>query len=117
VLRQPLRIHSTQPTTGFLRSGYCEVPYSDVGNHSIAAIVTDSFLDFSAVRGNDLRRAGLTQGCKWCLCAARWKEALWAYREGRGRGEDVPEDMVPKVDLDATNVRALDVVDVEDLRS
>jgi len=53
------------------------------------AVVTDKFLDFSASRGNDLRKIGLTGGCKWCLCTARWKEALDA-REG----DDDP--VVPK---------------------
>lgn len=57
--------------TGFLRNGYCEVPPEDFGNHSVAAIVTDEFLDFSASQGNNLRDIGLTGGCKWCLCASR----------------------------------------------
>lgn len=29
--------------------------------------LTDSFLDFTASRGNNLRSIGLTAGCKWCL--------------------------------------------------
>jgi len=89
VFRRPLQQHSTKPMTGFLRDGYCNVPPMDFGNHSVAAIVTDEFLDFSASKGNDLRSAGLTDGCKWCLCVTRWKEALLA-----GKG---PEDkVVPK---------------------
>lgn len=73
VFKQPLALHSTQPMTGFLRNGYCEVPASDYGNHSIAAEVTDEFLDFSAKQGNDLRPIpGMKGGCKWCLCATRY---------------------------------------------
>lgn len=53
------------------------------------AIVTDEFLDFSASRGNDLRAGGLTDGCKWCLCVSRWKEALL---NGKGEGDR----MIPK---------------------
>lgn len=73
VLKTPLALHSTSPMTGFLRNGYCEVPASDHGNHSIAAQVTDEFLDFSASRGNDLRKGiqGMKGGCKWCLCVSR----------------------------------------------
>lgn len=72
VFKQPLALHSTQPMTGFLRNGYCEVPASDYGNHSVAAEVTDEFLDFSAKQGNDLRPIpGMKGGCKWCLCATR----------------------------------------------
>lgn len=44
------------------------------------AIVTDDFLSFSAARGNDLRTIGLKGGCKWCLCASRWKEAFDARK-------------------------------------
>lgn len=56
---------------------------------TFTAVVSDKFLDFTASRGNDLRMAGLTGGCKWCLCASRWKEALDA-RNGDN------DDMVPK---------------------
>ncbi|KAI9660912.1 MAG: hypothetical protein M1821_009239 [Bathelium mastoideum] len=95
--------------TGFLRNGYCEVPAADFGNHSVAAVVSDKFLDFTASRGNDLRTVGLTGGCKWCLCASRWKEAL----EARTSDND---DVVPKVFLSATHEKALDKVDMADLQ-
>lgn len=73
VFKQPLALHSTQPMTGFLRNGYCEVPASDYGSHGIAAEVTEEFLDFSAKQGNDLRPIpGMKGGCKWCLCVSRW---------------------------------------------
>lgn len=72
VFKKPLALHSTQPMTGFLRNGYCEVPGADYGNHSVAAEVTDEFLDFSAKQGNDLRPIpGMQGGCKWCLCVSR----------------------------------------------
>jgi len=109
VLRKPLTLHSTKPMTGFMRDGYCRVPPSDFGNHSVAAIVTDEFLDFSASRGNDLRAAGLTDGCKWCLCVSRWKEALL---NGKGEGDRI----IPRLVLSATHEKALDVVDLEDLK-
>lgn len=75
--------------TGYLRNGYCEVPASDAGNHSVAAEVSDEFLKFSADRGNDLRQIGLKGGCKWCLCVSRWKEAF----DARGKEGD---KIVPK---------------------
>lgn len=109
VFKQPLALHSTQPLTGFTRSGYCEAPRSDPGNHSVAGILTNEFLDFSAARGNDLRQAGLTDGCKWCLCVSRWKEAFDA-RTGEG------DKKVPKIVLKATNERALEGVRLEDLK-
>lgn len=72
--------------TGFMRNGYCEVPRDDFGNHSVAAVLSDEFLDYSAAQGNNLRSVGLTGGCKWCVCASRWKEAFEAMAE---KGEAV----------------------------
>ncbi|QSZ37627.1 hypothetical protein DSL72_008726 [Monilinia vaccinii-corymbosi] len=95
--------------TGFYRNGQCDVGPEDTGNHSIAATLTDSFLDFSASRGNNLRSIGLSGGKKWCLCASRWKEAMDAAKHSREK------DLVPKVHLHATHERALDVVSLEDL--
>jgi uncharacterized protein len=75
----------------------------------VAGILTDEFLDFSARRGNDLRAAGLTAGCRWCLCVARWREAFEART-----GDADPK--VPRVVLRATNVRALEGARLEELR-
>ena len=46
----------------------------------VCSEVTDAFLQFSKSRGNDLITprgafAGLKSGERWCLCAARWREA------------------------------------------
>ena len=68
----------------------------------MAGVVTDQFLDFSASRGNNLRAAGLTDGCKWCLCTARWKEAVDAAAKG-----ELEAKYVPKVFLHATDESAL----------
>ncbi|KAI2635617.1 hypothetical protein GGS26DRAFT_549969 [Hypomontagnella submonticulosa] len=111
VFKQPLRLFSQQPTTGFFRDGYCRTGGIDPGNHAVAGIVTDEFLDFSASRGNDLRSVGLKGGCKWCLCTARWLEAYQAYRSGK-----VTNLGVPRVDLDATEDSALGMVDMETFR-
>ncbi|KAF2662640.1 hypothetical protein K491DRAFT_773176 [Lophiostoma macrostomum CBS 122681] len=108
VFQKPLQLHSTRPLTGFTRTGYCEAPKSDFGNHSVAAVVSDEFLDFSASRGNDLRQVGLTGGCKWCLCVNRWKEAFDARK-----GDD--DKLVPKIYLQKTNERALEGVKIEQL--
>ncbi|KAF2139829.1 uncharacterized protein K452DRAFT_352168 [Aplosporella prunicola CBS 121167] len=106
---KPLKVHSTKPMTGFLRNGKCEVPPEDSGNHSVAAEVTEEFLDFSAKRGNNLREVGLTGGCRWCLCVSRWKEAMLARK-----GDQDP--VVPRVFLNATNEAALRQVDIADLK-
>jgi hypothetical protein len=46
---------------------------------------------------------GLEAGDRWCLCAARWKEAMEAGK-------------APPVFLEATEESALDVVDLEKLK-
>ena len=73
--------------------------------------MSEKFLDFSAEQGNDLRVAGLTEGCKWCLCTSRWLEAFQAFKDGK-----IDRDAVPKVNLGATEDSALRKVELEDLR-
>lgn len=104
VLKKPLGLFSRQPLTGYYRDGYCRTGPDDTGNHAIAATLTTAFLDFSASRGNNLRAVpGLDAGCKWCLCTARWKEALDAFESGEVKDRNV----VPKVALHATDESAL----------
>ena len=93
--------------TGFYRDGYCRSGAADFGNHAVAGVVSEEFLDYSASQGNDLRVVGLTEGCKWCLCTSRWLEAFQAYKDGK-----ISEKGVPKVQLDATHESALNKVDM-----
>lgn len=110
VLGEPLEICSLKPMTGFTRDGTCESGEDDVGNHSVCVQVTREFLEFSRFRGNDLSTPlpdynfpGLKPGDRWCLCAARWQEALEA-------------GMAPRVVLRATHERALEAVAFADLK-
>lgn len=103
LLGQPLESCSVRPTTGFFRTGCCETDEQDVGRHVVCAQMTAEFLAFSASRGNDLSTprpgfAGLLPGDRWCLCAARWKEAFDA-------------DVAPPVVLAATHESATEIVD------
>lgn len=84
VYHKPLhQFTDKKPMTGFKRDGFCRTE-GDPGNHSVAAVVTEQFLDFSASKGNDLRKqAGLKDGQKWCLCANRWKEAFDAKKDSK----------------------------------
>ncbi|KAL1409705.1 hypothetical protein Q8F55_003701 [Vanrija albida] len=118
VLHGPLQPHTrpgdTTHPTGFRRDGYCWGLADDVGEHYVAGVVTREFLQFSKARGNDLSTprpgfAGLAPGCRWCLCVARWAEALAASaRLGDG--------VVPRVDLAATALDTLRSVRIEDLQ-
>jgi uncharacterized protein len=85
VLGGPLQTCSDSPPTGFYRDGCCNTGDDDLGAHVVCVKVTKEFLEFSCERGNDLSTPqpefgfpGLKPGDKWCLCAARWVEALRA---------------------------------------
>jgi uncharacterized protein (DUF2237 family) len=109
VLGEPLQMCCASPRAGFYRSGACETGPEDLGAHVVCAQVTEAFLEFTRGRGNDLSTPrpehgfpGLKPGDRWCLCAARWKEALEA-------------GVAPPVIITATHEAALEFVTFEDL--
>lgn len=111
VLGEPLKPCSADPLTGFFRNGCCDTSDADHGSHTVCAVMTADFLAFSRAAGNDLSTPrpefgfeGLKPGDQWCLCAARWAQAFDAGK-------------APKVRLSSTHIRALEVVQLEDLRS
>ena len=100
---------SNEPVTGFYRNGCCSTGPEDLGSHTVCAVMTEEFLEFSTRAGNDLatprpewRFPGLRAGDRWCVCALRWLEA---HRAGSA----------PPVVLGATHARALEVVPIEAL--
>jgi uncharacterized protein (DUF2237 family) len=110
VLGEQLQSCSESPVTGFFRDGCCYTGPDDIGLHTVCAVVTAEFLAFSQARGNDLSTPmpdmgfpGLKPGDRWCLCAARWKEAFEA-------------GMAPRVHLTATHEATLEIVALEDLK-
>ncbi|HWH14458.1 MAG TPA: DUF2237 domain-containing protein [Miltoncostaeaceae bacterium] len=85
VLGGDLAACSHDPLTGYFRDGCCRTGQGDVGVHTICALMTAEFLEFSRRHGNDLVTPvpewgfpGLRPGDRWCLCAPRWQEALEA---------------------------------------
>lgn len=111
VLNTPLALASIDPMTGFYRNGYCQTGANDTGLHVVAAVVTEAFLNYSLSQGNDLISAypasgfpGLKPGDTWCLCVLRWKEAFEA-------------GAAPPILLEATNIKALQYVTLEQLQS
>lgn len=111
VLGGELQVCCTSPVTGFYRDGYCKTGANDIGRHTVCAVVTDEFLEFSVAAGNDLVTPhpewgfpGLKAGDKWCLCVLRWKEA---YDAG----------VAPPVVLEATNEASLQHVTLEQLKA
>lgn len=111
VLGIPLQHCSSEPLTGFFRNGSCDTCTQDAGSHTVCAVMTAEFLAYSKYVGNDLSTPrpefgfeGLKPGDSWCLCAGRF---LQAHDEG----------CAPQVNLHATHVRALDIVELEILQS
>ena len=98
---------STEPLTGFFRDGLCRTCSDDTCSHTVCAVMTEAFLQFTVTAGNDLvtprpefNFPGLVPGDRWCICAARWLEAM---RAGCG----------PPVVLEATSEKALEVIPFE----
>src|SRR5678816_369453 len=54
VFGDPLQTCSLAPKTGFFRNGCCDTGPEDVGSHTVCVEVTEEFLQFSKLRGNDL---------------------------------------------------------------
>ena len=109
VFGKKLELCCSNPVTGAYRDGYCNTGINDFGTHTVCAIVTNKFLQFSKSKGNDLTTPnpyysfkGLKDGDKWCLCVSRWLEA---YRAG----------FAPNLHLEATNIKTLEYVSLESL--
>lgn len=98
------------PLTGFYRNGCCDTGQGDAGSHTVCVIVDAEFLALSKYLGNDLstprpefRFDGLKPGDRWCLCAARFLQAAQEFA-------------APRVVLESTHARALDIIPLELLR-
>jgi uncharacterized protein len=110
VLGDRLDVCSLKPMAGFFREGCCDTAREDFGSHTVCAVMTAAFLEFSKSRGNDLSTPipelgfqGLKPGDRWCLCAPRWQEALKAGQ-------------APRVVLRATHEGALSYCSLADLK-
>ena len=107
VFGQPLIACSHEPLTGYFRDGCCNTDATDVGIHTVCIVATEEFLAFSKAAGNDLSTPvpewsfpGVKVGDHWCLCAVRFKEAH-------------ENNAAPKVILEATNEKTLEIVEMD----
>jgi uncharacterized protein len=99
----------TDPVTGFYRDGSCNCGPHQAA-HLVCAVLTREFLEQQRSVGNDLITPvpeygfpGLRPGDRWCVVAERWAQA---YAAG----------VAPPVVLAATNVHALEVIDLDVLQ-
>ncbi|AGT08683.1 DUF2237 family protein [Paracoccus aminophilus] len=102
---------SSNPLTGFYRDGCCNTGPEDRGSHTVCVVLTDEFLAMSKYLGNDLSTPrpefgfpGLRAGQRWCLCASRFLQAAQEFA-------------APKVVLESTHSRALEIVPLELLQA
>lgn len=100
---------SVKPMTGFYRTGCCETGPQDLGTHTVCAVMTQEFLEFTKARGNDLSTPipaydfpGLKPGDRWCLCVSRWMQAFHA-------------GVAPRLILEASHEKTLEYVSLEEL--
>ncbi|GIC75532.1 DUF2237 family protein [Moritella sp. F3] len=110
VFGEKLALCGEDPITGFYRDGACNTCSQDAGAHTVCIEVSAEFLEYSRFKGNDLSTAvpesgfpGLHAGDRWCLCAARWLQAL-------------EDNMAPRVYLQRTHIKALEIVPMELLK-
>lgn len=110
VFNEPLMICGTNPMTGALRDGCCNTDLEDQGTHTVCAVVTHQFLQYSKSKGNDLTIdypnigfKGLKEGDKWCLCVSRWIEAHH-------------DQVAPPVILKATHIKTLQFISLDELK-
>ena len=82
VLGTKLELCSDDPITGWFRDGCCNTDDNDKGLHTVCCVLTEEFLEFAKLRGNDLITPapqfgfpGLKAGDQWCVCAQTWHDA------------------------------------------
>ncbi|MGK0248937.1 MAG: hypothetical protein ACI910_001671 [Oleispira sp.] len=104
VFGEALKMCGENPMTGFYRDGKCNTCNTDAGSHTICIEISQEFLEYSRFKGNDLSTPrpefdfkGLKPGDSWCVCASRWLEASETNR-------------APRVHLQRTHIKALDIV-------
>jgi uncharacterized protein (DUF2237 family) len=110
ILGEDLELCSTDPLTGWYRDGCCNTDENDNGTHTVCAKVNNNFLNWLKQNGNDLITPrpeynfdGLKDGDCWCVCASWYARAVKA-------------GFPCKVYIRSTNIKTLDLVDLDTLK-
>ena len=110
VLGEVIDTCSCKPMTGWYRDGKCQTDDRDHGVHTICAQVTEEFLKYLKVKGNDLitpspqnNFPGLKAGDQWCVCAGSWYDA---YKNNKAC----------PINLTATNAETLAIIPITVLK-
>ena len=110
VLGEKLESCSEEPLTGWFRDGCCNTSDEDHGIHTVCAKVTNKFLEWGKIVGNDLITPhpelgfpGLKEGDQWCVCAATYAQSI-------------EEGTACKIYLKRTNYKTLEIISLEKLK-
>jgi len=110
VLGEKLEPCSSDPLTGWFRDGCCNTDDVDRGVHTVCARVTNDFLEWAQINGNDLITPhpefdfpGLKEGDSWCVCAETFSQSIDA-------------GTACKVYLKKTNYKTLEIIPIEKLK-
>ena len=110
VLGEKLEPCSAEPLTGWFRDSCCNTDNNDHGVHTVCARVTNDFLEWAKINGNDLITPhpefdfpGLKEGDSWCVGAGTYAQAI---EEGKAC----------KIFLKKTNNRTLNIIPLEKLK-
>ena len=110
VFGEPIESCSSNPVTGWYRDGCCNTDKNDHGVHTVCAKMTDKFLQWSKIVGNDLITPhpefgfpGLKDGDLWCLCATWYARAI-------------KENTACSIYLKKTNIKTLELIPIEELK-
>ena len=110
VLGEKLEPCSVDPITGWYRDGCCNTDKLDQGSHTVCARVTNKFLEWAKIAGNDLITPhpefdfpGLKEGDNWCICASTYAQSI-------------DSGIACKIYLKKTNKRTLEIIPLEKLK-
>ena len=110
VLGENLEECSNYPLTGWFRDGCCNTDENDHGMHTVCVKVNNDFLEWCKEAGNDLITPhpefgfpGLKDGDGWCVCASWYARA-------------VDSGHPCKIFLKSTNIKTLEIIDLDVLK-
>ncbi|WEK06730.1 MAG: DUF2237 domain-containing protein [Candidatus Devosia phytovorans] len=116
VLDEALQPCSSNPLTGFFRTGYCAAGPDSAAVHLVCIQASDEFLAYSKSVGNDLTTPmpqfafpGLVAGDRWCLIAQRWAQAHEAGKAPRVFLRATNREVLGRIPLGILRAYALDL--------
>ena len=116
VLGEAIEECSNNPLTGWFRDGCCNTDNNDHGVHTVCAKVTDEFLEWCKVAGNDLITPhpefgfpGLKDGDSLCVWASWYVKSIEAGKACPIYLKKTHENTLKLVSIDKLKKYAIDL--------